>query len=163
MKSVREKVSKTIHRHVIFAMAVGLVPAPIIDLIGITAVQLAMVLRLTRMYHQSFYRDKGKHIIATLAGSSIPVSCGTSISSFVKTIPIVGHALGAAAMPVFAGASTYALGKIFVLHFESGGTILNLDPEAVKSYYADLFDEGKQVSTRLIKTRTMNRDTFKEL
>ncbi len=35
-------------------------------------------------------------------------------------------------MPVFGAAATTALGKIFVRHFETGGTLEDLEPEAVK-------------------------------
>ena len=37
---------------------------------------------------------------------------------------------------VFAGASTFAVGKVFIEHFESGGTFLTFDPERVLEYYA---------------------------
>ncbi|MCP4106117.1 MAG: hypothetical protein GY749_11350 [Desulfobacteraceae bacterium] len=49
-------------------------------------------------------------------------------------------------MPVAASASTYALGKIFIQHFASGGTFLTFDPEKVKAYYAEMFEDGKKVA-----------------
>ena len=36
----------------------------------------------------------------------------------------IGQSTGAITMPVIAGASTYAIYKVFVQHFESGGTFL---------------------------------------
>jgi len=38
-------------------------------------------------------------------------------------------------MPIVAGAATYAIGKVFVRHFASGGTFLTFNPEKVKDYY----------------------------
>ncbi len=38
-------------------------------------------------------------------------------------------------VPTFAAASTYAVGKIFVQHFESGGTVLSFNPDKVRDYY----------------------------
>ncbi|NJL59719.1 MAG: hypothetical protein HC887_08825 [Desulfobacteraceae bacterium] len=48
-------------------------------------------------------------------------------------------------MPASAGAMTYAVGRVFLQHFESGGTFLNFNPEEVKEHYARLFEEGKKV------------------
>ena len=38
-------------------------------------------------------------------------------------------------MPVIAGAA-YAVGKVFIQHFASGGTFLTFDPEKVRAHYA---------------------------
>ena len=43
---------------------------------------------------------------------------------------------------VFAGASTYAVGKVFTEHFASGGTFLTFDPEKVRKYYEQEFAQG---------------------
>jgi hypothetical protein len=44
--------------------------------------------------------------------------------------------------PVAAGASTYAVGKVFMLHFESGGTLLDFDPAKMKNYYRETYRKG---------------------
>ena len=46
-------------------------------------------------------------------------------------------------MPVFASASTYAVGHTFIHHFESGGTLLDLDPAKVRDYVARQYQEGR--------------------
>ena len=40
----------------------------------------------------------------------------------------------------------YAMGQLFVQHFESGGTFLTFDPEKVRGHYAELFEEGKELA-----------------
>jgi hypothetical protein len=57
-------------------------------------------------------------------------------------------------MPVISGASTYAIYKVFIQHFESGGTFLDLDPAKVKSYFAEQFTKGKKVAVDLKKDET---------
>ncbi len=69
-------------------------------------------------------------------------------------IPFVGSTLGALSMPVMAGASTYAIGKVFIQHFESGGTFLTFDPKAVKDYYAEQLKEGSVVAKQVKTTTT---------
>jgi hypothetical protein len=34
---------------------------------------------------------------------------------------------------------------VFVQHFESGGTFLDLDPAKVKAYFSEQFERGKKV------------------
>ena len=45
--------------------------------------------------------------------------------------------------------STWALGKVFIQHFESGGTFLDFDPEEVKEYFKAQFEEGREVAATL--------------
>jgi hypothetical protein len=49
-------------------------------------------------------------------------------------------------IPVMAGASTYAIGKVFVKHYEEGGTILDLNTEKLKAYYREQYEKGKAVA-----------------
>ena len=50
-------------------------------------------------------------------------------------------------MPVFAGASTYAIGKVFIQHFESGGTFLDFEPAKVRAYFSQQFDKGRDLAS----------------
>jgi hypothetical protein len=36
------------------------------------------------------------------------------------------------------------MGKVFIQHFESGGTFLTFDPQQVRDYYAQQFEKGKE-------------------
>ena len=58
-------------------------------------------------------------------------------ASVVKAIPLLGTLVGGVSWLALAGASTYAVGKVFIQHFESGGTLLTLDPEKVMDYYRE--------------------------
>ena len=52
-------------------------------------------------------------------------------------------------MPILAGATTYAVGKVFTQHFATGGTFLNFDPETVREYYYEMFKEGQDLSANI--------------
>ncbi len=52
-------------------------------------------------------------------------------------------------MVLFCGASTWALGKVFIQHFESGGTFLDFKPEEVKEYFKAQFVEGRKMATTM--------------
>ena len=50
--------------------------------------------------------------------------------------------MGFVSSPAFSGAVTYAIGKVFVQHFEMGGTLLDFNPEKVKKYFREQYEQG---------------------
>jgi len=38
---------------------------------------------------------------------------------------------------------------VFILHFEAGGTLLNLDPEKTRAYYFEQFEKARREHTPL--------------
>jgi uncharacterized protein (DUF697 family) len=145
-------VDKVIRNHVLGAMGIGLIPIPLVDIVALTGVQLNLLRRLAKAYNIPFSKDIGKHAIGTLVGSTLPIAFSGPLASLIKTIPIIGMTTGVLVMPAISGASTYALAKVFIQHFESGGTFLNFDPEQVKEYYAEMLKEGKKVAANTDKT-----------
>ena len=101
-----------------------------------------MIRGLADLYDIDFSQHRGKSLIAALLGGCAPVSFSGNVFSWVKTIPVYGQLTGMASMSVFGGASTYAVGKVFIQHFESGGTFLTFDPKKVADYYAQQFELG---------------------
>jgi uncharacterized protein (DUF697 family) len=142
-----EDVNRLLRYHVWTAMGVGLIPFPITDLLALTGVQLNLLRKLAQVYHVPFRKDLARSIIASLAGGVIPVAASPGIvASIAKTIPVLGQTVGVVTMPMIAGATTYALGKVFIQHFASGGTFLTFDPARVKAYYAEMLQEGHAVA-----------------
>ncbi len=140
---------KIIRNHVIGSMVVGLIPVPILDLAGIAGFQLNMIRRLAKAYGIPFNREKVKPLVASLIGGGVSIPIGSAIGSLLKVIPVVGQITGALALPVSAGAMTYAVGRVFVQHFASGGTFLTFDPEKVRAYYAEKLQEGEAVASAM--------------
>ena len=133
-----EQAEKVIRNHSWGSSGIGLIPLPLVDLVGITGIQLNMMRKLAKIYGIPFSKDKVTSLVGSLVGSVVPVSIAGSAASFVKAIPLVGQTIGVLTMPALAGATTYAVGKVFLMHFSSGGTFLDFDPEKVKAYYSDL-------------------------
>lgn len=138
---------RIIKNRVIVSAGLGLVPVPLVDLVGLTTIQLEMLARLTKLYDVPFRKNVGKSLIAGLVGGVLPVSIMPGTFSLLKAVPLIGWATGAATMSILGGAATYAIGKVFVSHFEAGGTLLNFNPEAMKEYFAEQFEEGKKVAS----------------
>ena len=68
----------------------------------------------------------------------IPASTATTtavgVGSLVKSFPGVGTAIGALTMPVFSAGATYVIGKVFIQHFASGGTLLDYNPPDYREF-----------------------------
>lgn len=145
-----EKSVSVINDNVVLAMTAGLIPWPGADLAAITAIQVKLVSNLSDVYGVKFEKERATSFIAALLGSSAAVVLGRGVlGSFLKGIPIVGTIAGMLAVPVTAGAATYAIGRLFVQHYESGGTFLTFKPEKVQEHYDAFFKEGQKIAADL--------------
>ncbi|MGR9105462.1 MAG: YcjF family protein [Gammaproteobacteria bacterium] len=142
------RANKAVRNYTVASVVVGAVPLPVVDLLCLSGLQLKMLHKLSKLYEVQFSEQLGKSLIASLIGGGVPLSFSTSLASLVKSlaksVPVYGTATGMISVAVFGGASTYAIGKVFIQHFESGGTFLDFDPEQVKDYYAKQFKDGQQ-------------------
>ncbi len=148
-KDPKDEGRKIIRNHVLVSLGVGLIPLPVVDLVGITGVQLNMLRRLSKTYEVPFSEHKVKNILSSLIGGGVSLPISSALFSLVKFVPVVGSTVGAVSMPISAGAVTYAVGKVFHQHFASGGTFLSFDPDKVRDYYAEMLREGKTVAANM--------------
>ncbi len=135
-------------------MGIGLLPVPLVDIPALIVVQLNLLRQLSRIYDIPFFHDAVRKILSSMIAGTLPIVATPALAtSLVKFIPGLGQAAGALTMSAIAGASTYAIGKVFIQHFASGGTFLTFDPEKVSDYYTDMFEKGKLVVTELTAER----------
>jgi len=125
---------KLVERFSLWSGAAGLIPVPFIDLAAVGGVQIQMLRRISQIYGVPFSINRSKALIASLAGSMIPVSSGMGAASLVKGVPIVGTAISAFAMPALSAGATYAIGMVFIQHFASGGTLLDFNPQQYREF-----------------------------
>jgi uncharacterized protein (DUF697 family) len=142
--------SKIIGKNVLWAAGGGVIPFPLIDMIAVTVVELKMLKELAALYEVPFEEDQVKSVLVSLlAGLGAP-TLGTALTvSLVKSIPVAGLASAFLAVPGLAAAFTYAVGKVFVQHFASGGTFLDFDPKTVREHFARQFEEGKLAVSKM--------------
>ncbi|MBF0099745.1 MAG: DUF697 domain-containing protein [Desulfobacterales bacterium] len=143
------QIKSLIRNHVIAAMGISLVPIPVLDIVGITGVQVNMIRKFAKAYDVPFSESKVKSILGALIGGGSVLPIGHVFNSLLKTVPWVGQTVAPLAMVTSSGAITYAVGKVFNAHFASGGTLLTFNPEEVKEYYAEMLKEGKDVAQEL--------------
>jgi len=129
-----ETATKLVDRFSLWSGVGGLIPLPFVDVLAVGGLQLQMLRRLSQLYDVQFSENRGKALIASIAGTMIPVTSGMGAASALKGVPILGMIASAFVMPVLSAGATYAIGKAFVQHFESGGTLLDFNPPDYKEF-----------------------------
>jgi uncharacterized protein (DUF697 family) len=107
---------------------------PIVDGVAVGGLQLEMLRRISQIYGVPFSANRGKAVIAALAGAMIPITSGIGAASVLKAVPVFGTIVGGFVMPVLSAGATYAIGKAFIQHFASGGTLLDFNPPDYRDF-----------------------------
>lgn len=132
-----------IKTHMVSGMALGLLPAPLFDIVALSGVQLNLLRNLCKHYGVVFDEQLGKGVVTALMSGSLPVLTVLGLSSVAKLIPGIGTVGGGISMTVLAGASIYATGQVLVRHFEAGGTLQNFDGKHWRTFFKQQLEEGK--------------------
>ena len=159
----KDLIDSIIREKMIISMGAGVIPVPLVDILAVSAIQVAMVRQISRAYGVDYRESDGKALVTALTGASLARLGG----SLIKSIPGFGSFIGGATTSVLSGASTYALGEVFKKHFETGGTFLDFDLASLKKYYDQKFEKGKDVASKMKKQKDaekkQEKDNFDDL
>ena len=131
-----EKSISTVSLYSKIAAGVGILPGGLLNFGAILAVQVTMVWKIANTFGHREGKDRIRGLILSLAGSALPTGVGAGVAYSVAAIPAAtaGLVLGFVVTPVLAYALTQAVGNAFIMHFESGGTLLTFDPNAFRDH-----------------------------
>jgi len=115
----RSLARKIVNRHRNYAALGGLMPLPVVNIAGVTAINLRMVKQLSELYQVPFQRDRTRSLIVGLIGGAVPTGVGVATSSTLMWIVPGGVLWGLGASAVTAGALTRGIGLVFIESFES--------------------------------------------
>ena len=143
MSEKQNSAFETVRTYMWLSGGAGLIPIMYVDWIAVSGLQLKMLADISKIYGIPFQENLGKAAIGSLAGFIVPhaAAYGT-LGSMLKSVPILGSLAGAPAMAAFSAAYAWALGNVFIQHFESGGTFLDFDPERVREHFKAKFASG---------------------
>lgn len=145
----QQQAEKIIKEHVLWALGAGVVPIPLIDVAAVTLVQLDMLKQLCRLYGKNYSDSEGKVLLSALTGGTL-ARLGASA---LKALPGIGTLIGGVSMTIMSGASTYAVGRVAIMHFISGGALFDLDLNSAKKVYEEEFEKGKTYASNLEKEK----------
>lgn len=128
--------TEAIKKYSLYSAGVGLIPIPLVDFAAISAIQVKMLKQLSEIYEIPFDADRGRSIVAALIGGLAGTNLGYGLGrNLLKAVPLVGPLLGGFSVSAMGGAVTWAVGRVFMQHFASGGTLLDFDPDAMRQHF----------------------------
>ncbi len=141
-----QKAMALVNSYVPWSAGAGLLPMSGVDMLALTVVELRMLAKLSEMYGVTFMENGVKNIVVSLLGTVVSTNLGAGLGSLLKLVPLVGPIASIAAMPGLYSAATYAIGRVFVTHFEAGGTFLDFDPQKTRAYFISEFEKARAPS-----------------
>jgi uncharacterized protein (DUF697 family) len=156
-----EVASKLVDRFALWSGVAGLIPVPIVDAVAVGGLQIQMLRRISQIYDVAFSDNRGKAVIASLAGSMIPTTSGIGAASLLKAVPVLGTIASGFVMPVLSAGATYAIGKAFIQHFASGGTLLDFNPPDYREFIRhqrEMWDSRSKGASRSARSSQSSND-----
>jgi len=139
-----------VKNNIISSMASGLIPIPLFDIISLTNIQFHMIQTLAEHYEVPV-DNISRSLVTSLVSGTLPVASMLGFGSLVKSIPGIGSLAGSGSVSVISGAVSYAVGQVFINHFEQGGTLKDFDPDSAKRYFSEQYEAGKLVTRDLLQ------------
>ena len=119
----RSLARRIVDRHATYSAFGGIIPVPIANVAGVTAVIVRMVKVLSDLYGVPFQRDRARAIVIGLMGGAMPTGLAAVTASTLFYIVPGSNLIGLAVSSATAIACTRGIGRIFIEHFESGATL----------------------------------------
>jgi len=146
-----------VKRNMLWSAGAGVLPIPMVEFIAITTIQIKLIKELSEYYDVPFRKDLAKSSVIALLSSLGGVVIGKALAtSSLRAVPVVGPLVATLSLPAISAAVSYAIGRVFVSHYEMGGTLLDFDPAAVRDYFKEMFDEGIKKATKQTKAKAAN-------
>ena len=139
-----DKSISTVSLYSKIAAGVGLLPGGLLNFAGILAVQVTMVWKIANHFGHTEGKERIRGSILSMIGSLLPGGIGHGAAAVIAAIPamIASTVVYFVVTPVLAYAMTQAVGNAFIMHFESGGTLLSFDPKAFANYFLSEFKKA---------------------
>lgn len=148
--AVRDTYARAAHPHCVgHALAAAAVGAlPVVDLVGVPAVQAKLLHSLASLYGQGW---TGRELSEFLGLLGVGVGAGYLTRHLgrwlVKLVPYLGQTLGAVWGATASGATTYALGKAACYYFGTRRRGERIDPATLRRLYAEALASGTRLLT----------------
>jgi uncharacterized protein (DUF697 family) len=139
-----------IKKNMVWSVAAGLLPVPLVEVAAITAVQVKLIRELAEHFNVPFQKDLAKSAVASLLASLGSVALGKFVArSAFRFVPVLGPVVAAASLSAMAAAFTYAVGRVFAVHFATGGSLLDFNIEKIREFFREEFAIGLKEAANL--------------
>lgn len=149
---IHTEAQSVVRGNVIAAMALGLVPVPVIDVAAVVGISVRMVHGLSQCYDVPFSKEATRAALFALIPAALPVTAMGTTASLLKSVPGIGSVIGSGGVSLLSGAVVYALGQVFIRHYEAGGTLHDIDIQSARRQFKAALAQGRKVAARLRDT-----------
>ena len=137
-----ERARAIVHQYASYSLVSGLVPVPLVDGLVMSAVHLKMLYELTDLYGMEYDKDRALRVSVALVGGLGTAGVARWLGAHVlRGVPLVGTLVRVFSAPAISCATAYALGHVFIAHFEMGGTLFDFDPVKTRAFFEKCFRE----------------------
>jgi uncharacterized protein (DUF697 family) len=137
------RAEKVVENFALGSLSSFLVPPLLGEWVLLPAIQLTLIHKLCELYGQKFVVNAAKAKIGIFLSWLLMLSTTDSFGMVLRYIPVIGTSWRRISTALIGSASTYAIGKVFILHFDSGGALLNLNPERLRTYYFEQLEKAR--------------------
>ncbi|MFN9545797.1 MAG: DUF697 domain-containing protein [Cyanobacteriota bacterium] len=124
-----------VKNYTLTSAAIALLPFPLVDQVALMALVVKMVHGLARHYDVPFKANVVRALIASLLSGLTGGLLIKGFYSLSKAVPLLGALGGGGGIALSSASITYALGAVFIKHFEAKGSLLNIDSEWFKKMF----------------------------
>ena len=145
-KSIAFMASENIlKRHTLAGGAVSLIPLPAADVLGLTGIQANLIEEISQAYGYAPTPGWSLRLAGLFAVSAGFLGVGKiALSSLAKLMPGAGTLIGIGGMAAYSAATTYALGRSIMSHYEDGGHPDNLVSASLIESAKASISEGRE-------------------
>jgi uncharacterized protein (DUF697 family) len=128
MEDRRPEAMKIVHRYMAFSAGAALIPFTGFDVAALAGIHVALIKELCDHYDVDFTEHTARNVLIGVAGSIVPGTVGSIVGKkILGMLPVASAMFGWTLMSAGSAAFSYAIGRLFIEHFEGGGTLLSFD------------------------------------
>ena len=138
-----EAADDIVKNHVLLSSAAGLFLSSGLDIAAVTGIQYRMAKKLAELYEVPFEDQEVRTVLRALSFSTIARLFSDGASSLFNPNERTGNWSKGLTRAAVMGFFTGAVGKIYNMHFEQGGTLDMLDLDHFIEYAKELVRSGE--------------------
>jgi uncharacterized protein (DUF697 family) len=136
-RGLESSAMQIVYRYMAASAGAALIPIPGVDTVALAGVHVALIKRLCDHYAVSFSEHTARNLLIAIVGSIVPGTVGSILGRRVlRLLPTTARVFGWALMSVSSAAFAYGIGRLFIYHFESGGTLLSFDTSTLHKVFS---------------------------
>jgi uncharacterized protein (DUF697 family) len=119
-----------VYRYMAASAGAALIPVVPLDVVVLAGIHVSLIKRLCDHYDVAFSEHTARNLLIAVVGSIIPGAIGSVMGrKILGMMPTATGVLGWTLMSASSAVFSYGIGKLFIHHFEAGGTLLSFDPD----------------------------------